>query len=272
MRNVSSGVQFAKVSVMSKPVRIERHGKHILVIHLDRPEARNAINPEMAQLIGEAVETAAIDPELRVGILTSAGEVFCAGADLKTIAAGKVRELTYKDKGFAGFIHAASPIPWIAAVNGTAVGGGTEFALACDMVVASENAVFGLPEVKRGLYAGAGGIFRLPRAIPRAVAIEMICTGEPITAARAYALGLVNHLTAQGGALVCALELAEQIVAAAPIAVRKSLAVARAADDRPDEELWSQSREIAHVIHRTEDFREGLAAFGEKRSPVWRGR
>src|SRR5690606_12506527 len=198
---------------------------HIAVVTLNRPEVRNAVNGAVAAGLDAAVKRVENDAEIRVAILASSQDkVFCAGADLSEIAAGRAHLLSTKDGGFAGFAEHAKAKPWIAAVEGAAFAGGCEIVLACDMISASENARFGLPEVKRGLYAGAAGVYRLPRRLPRNIAIELVVTGEGLDAARAYALGLVNRLTPSGGALGAALELARTIAANAPLSVRESLA------------------------------------------------
>jgi|KBSSwiStaDraftv2_1062776.scaffolds.fasta_scaffold24592_6 enoyl-CoA hydratase/carnithine racemase len=257
---------------MTDHVLVEKSGDHVLVITLNRPEARNAVSIEMAQKIAETVQAADQDPDVRVGILTSSSDgVFCSGADLKVLAAGRTRELSFGEHGFSGFMRGDWRIPWIAAVSGVTLGGGMEFALACDMVVATETTTFGVPEVKRGGFAAAGGVFRLPRVIPRSIAIEMAVTGEPISAQRAYELGLVNHLTAPGKALGKALEIAAQIARAAPMAVRESLALARVAQEHTEDELWALSKEAGKRIGRSRDFIEGAKAFAEKRPPVWTG-
>ncbi|NQD97146.1 enoyl-CoA hydratase, partial [Pseudomonas sp. CrR25] len=177
----------------------------------NRPAARNAVNTEVAQALDAIVQRTENDPEIRVVVLTASGDqVFCAGADLKVVAAGNVDSLFTEEGGFAGFVESQRSKPWIAAVNGLALAGGLEILLACDLLVASAHAAFGLPEVKRGLMALAGGLYRLPRALPRAVALELIVTGENLTAERAWQLGLVNHLVERERVLPKALALAER--------------------------------------------------------------
>lgn len=257
---------------MTDEVLLERLGAHILVVKLNRPAARNAVNVAMTQAITAAIETSENDASIRAVILTTTlADVFCAGADLKELAAGRGADLVTPAGGFAGFVRAKRSKPWIAAVAGKALGGGLEFCLACDMVVAGRGAFFGLPEVLRGIYAGAGGIFRLPLAIPRAIAFEMITTGVPIDAARAYALGLVNRLVETEEVMSAATALAEAIVKAAPVAVVESLSLARAADQHSEADLWRMSDEIGARLIKTEDFWEGPRAFSEKRAPVWKG-
>jgi enoyl-CoA hydratase len=194
----------------------------VAVITLQRPEARNAISPEMALSIEAAVDRLEADDEAWVGVLAADGPVFCAGADLKAIAGGRAGEIQTKRGGFAGFVRRERTKPVIAAVDGPALAGGTEIVLACDMVIASTAASFGLPEVKRSLVAAAGGLFRLPRVLPPAIAMEVALTGDPITAARAAHFGLVNELVEPGMARQAALALAERVVINAPIAVRAS--------------------------------------------------
>jgi enoyl-CoA hydratase len=246
---------------------------HIAVITLNRPEVRNAVNGAVAAGLDAAVKRVESDLEVRVAILTSSQDkVFCAGADLAEIAAGRGHLLSTKDGGFAGFAEHPKAKPWIAAVEGAAFAGGCEIVLACDMISASENARFGLPEVKRGLYAGAAGVYRLPRRLPRNIGLELVVTGEGLDAARAYALGLVNRLSPPGGALNAALELARTIAANAPLSVRESLAIARMCQDLTEEELRPLSREATARVFSSEDAKEGPRAFLEKRTPVWKGK
>jgi crotonobetainyl-CoA hydratase len=255
---------------------IDRRG-HVLVITLNRPGAMNAVNAEVSAQVGEAMEEAEKDLALRAIVLTGAGDrAFCAGADLKVLAQGEdVTAPGHPDWGFAGYVRHPVSKPTIAAVNGFALGGGTELALASDLVVAAESASFGLPEVSRGLFAAAGGVFRLPGQIPRKIAMEMIFTGEPISAARALALGLVNQVVPDGLALEAALALAEKISANAPLAVQASKRLATGLADSAitgEEMAWRQNdRELA-AIFASEDMREGTLAFAEKRPPVWHAR
>ncbi|MEX1279324.1 MAG: crotonase/enoyl-CoA hydratase family protein [Acidimicrobiia bacterium] len=252
-------------------IRTERHD-HVLVVTIDRPEARNAVNGAVAEGIEAAIDELEADDDLWVGVLTGAGPVFCAGADLKEIAAGNANTLGTKRGGFGGLVWRERAKPIIAAVNGPALAGGTELVLACDMVLAAESASFGLPEAKRSLVAAAGGLFRLPRALGSAVAMEAIATGDPIPVARAHQLGMVNHVVADGEVLDAALALAERVCAAAPLAVRESRAVARRAFETDERVLFDASAEAFARIAETEDYREGPRAFIEKRDPVWQGR
>lgn len=255
------------------PVRLQRLSAHVALVTIDRPLARNAVDGHVAHGLDRAVRETERHPDVWVVILTGAGEqAFCAGADLKAVAAGQVETLFTADGGFAGFVHHPRTKPWIAAVNGFALAGGTEIALACDFIVASQTAVFGLPEVKRGLIAAAGGVYRLVRALPRAVALELIATGAPLAAERAHAHGLVNRVVAPDALMVEALRFAETICENAPIAVRESLGIARRAYDLSDEALRQLSEQAAQRIRLTDDFREGPRAFVEKRPPRWHGR
>mgnify|MGYP002623229831 CR=1 FL=1 len=257
----------------SGAVLFELAEPHIALVTINRPEARNAINGDVAQGLEAAVERAEQDPEIWAIVLTGAGpHAFCAGADLKEIAAGRGASLSTEKGGFAGFVRAPRSKLWIAAAQGHALAGGLELLLACDLAVVAETAMLGLPEVKRSLVAAAGGVFRLPRALPRAIALQMIATGEPIPATRAAQFGLVNAAVPAAEVLPAALTLARQVCANAPLAVRESLAIARRAASLTEEELWDLSRQASQRIRATEDFQEGPRAFVEKRPPRWTGR
>jgi enoyl-CoA hydratase len=244
----------------------------IAVLTLNRPEARNAVNGDVANGMEAAIDRLEDDPEVWVGILTHVGPVFSAGADLKAIAAGQANTLQTKRGGFAGLVQRERTKPLIAAVDGPALAGGCEISLSCDLVVASTAARFGLPEVKRSLVAAAGGLFRLPRMLPRRIALEIGITGEPIDAERAYHFGLVNRLCEPGQAFDTAVELAELINQNAPLAVRETRRIMLAAPDLPDDDGWKQSFAAMAGLAGTEDFSEGPRAFIEKRPPVWKGR
>ncbi|MGE0067942.1 MAG: crotonase/enoyl-CoA hydratase family protein [Solirubrobacterales bacterium] len=254
----------------SSVVRFERHGEHVAVITIDRPEARNAVSPEVTNAVEAAMDELEGDGELRVAVLTATPPVFCAGADLKAIRDGRRLELSTERGGFAGFVRRQRTKPVIAAVDGPALAGGTELVLACDLVVASEAARFGLPEVERGLVAAAGGLFRLPRKLPPNLAMEHVLTGEPIDVETAHRHGLVNRVCAAGAAAETALELAARIAANAPIAVRESRRV-MIESGAGDERGWQLSKDAAKVAAESEDVQEGIKAFLEKRAPVWRG-
>jgi enoyl-CoA hydratase len=244
----------------------------VAIITMNRPEARNAVNGEMAEAIEAAVDRLEGDDSVWVAVLAGNGPVFCAGADLKAIAGGEGASLMTPRGGFAGFVKRERTKPVIAAVDGPALAGGTEIALACDLVVASVSASFGIPEVKRSLIAAAGGLFRLPRVLPRNIAMELALTGEPITAGRAKELGLVNRLVEPGEARSEAIALAQVIAGNAPVAVRQSRRVVLAAQSSDDEALWQLTSEAQSIAVASEDFQEGPRAFIEKRPPQWTGR
>jgi enoyl-CoA hydratase len=242
----------------------------VLVVTIDRPEARNAVNLAVAEGIAEAMDRLDGDDSLRAGILTGAGGTFCAGMDLKAFVAG---ERPYVgDRGFAGITQRPPRKPLIAAVEGWALAGGFEVALACDLIVAARDARFGIPEVKRGLVAAAGALLRLPRRIPYHLAMELALTGEPIGAERAHAIGIVARLTDSGGAVAGAQELAALIARNGPLAIDASKRIVAAAADWGEAEGWERQGEIVGPVFASEDAREGATAFAEKRDPVWRGR
>ena len=246
------------------------------VITINRPDARNAVNTAVAQGIEKAIDEIEADDEVWVGILTGArtgkGYIFCAGADLKQMSTDPGGMSTRKG-GFGGLVTRERTKPLIAAVDGPALAGGTELALACDLLVASRTAVFGIPEVKRNLVAGAGGLFRLPRKLPRNIAMELALTGRlDFPAERAHHFGWVNVLCEEGEAVAAAKKLAGQICENAPLAVRESRRIMLAATDQPDEVGWKLSGEGMLKMFQAEDFKEGLAAFVEKRAPRWKGR
>lgn len=243
----------------------------IAVLILNRPSARNALNAELTVRLAEAVRVVERDPVVNVGILTGAGGAFCAGADLKEVLAGGLDRLFTEDGGLGGFTHAPRAKPWIAAVNGPALAGGFELVLSCDLALASKGAIFGLPEVSRGLMASAGGIYRLPRSLPRALALEMILTGKPIDAVQALAAGLVNGVV-ETPALDAATAMARAINANAPLAVQASLSVARKAFDDRDGSLYDLGNRLQAQLQKTADYSEGSRAFVEKRAPRWLGR
>lgn len=263
----------ADFSPPNDTVLFARIDEHVALVTLDRPEKRNAVNGDVARAMDAIVRHIEADPDLWVAVLASSNDkVFCAGADLQAISEGRGVELETREGGFAGFVYYPRAKPWIAAARGSALGGGLELCLACDMIVAADDCRFGLPEVKRSLLAGAGGLSRLPNAVPVAIAVEMVVTGEPIDAERAFALGLVNRVVPAGQEVEAALELARTIAANAPIAVRESLAIAREAaivGDRPARALMQPAYER---LFKTEDFAEGPRAFVEKRAPVWKNR
>ncbi len=261
---------------MSDIVLYEARGR-IGLITLNRPEARNAVNGDVAAALEAAIDRFEDDPAVWCAILTANTEgqdrpVFCAGADLKAISSGQAAALNTHRGGFAGFVYRDRNKPVIVAVDGLATAGGCEIVLAADLVVATTRSAFGLAEVKRNLVAGAGGLFRLPRAIGRGPALEMILTGEPLPAQRAYDLGLVNRLVEPSQAVQAATTLAEQICAAAPLAVRASRKVVLAAAYEDDETLKRMTNEAFAEVLSSEDTTEGLTAFIEKRAPNWKAK
>jgi enoyl-CoA hydratase len=246
----------------------------VLVITLNRPEVRNAVNGDIATGVEAAIDELESDDDLFIGILTGNGPAFCAGADLKAFTAAAPGEMPSMTKRghFAGFINRDRTKPVIAAVNGPAVAGGFEIVLACDLVVATTTATFGLPEAKRSLVAFAGGVFRSPRALPLNVAMEIALTGEPIDVQRAYSLGFVNRVVDPSDLLDEALALAAQIVANAPLAIREIRRIVRGAVHHDDHAQFLAAREASRRVEATDDYREGPRAFVEKRPPVWKGR
>lgn len=248
------------------------HEDHVAIITITRPEARNAVNGAVAQGIEQALDDYEADDSLWVAILTGQGPVFSAGADLKEIAAGNAAALSTKKGGFGGLVRRQRSKPLIAAVNGAALAGGLELLLACDIAIAVESANFGLPEVKRSLVAAAGGLFRLPRAVGRSMAMEMILTGDPVDATTACSLGLVNTVVSEDDLMNQARSLATRITANAPLAVQASRNIAEQALVESDENLWRMSAQGIRDIMQTEDFKEGPRAFVEKRPPVWKAR
>jgi len=253
---------------MSDELEVSRHGA-VLVATLNRPAKRNAMNGAMARALADTMDELDADSELTVGVLTGAGGTFCAGMDLAAFLAGDVPDIP--GRGLGGITRTPPETPLIAAVEGYALAGGLELALACDLIVAAEDARFGLPETTHGLIAGAGGLVRLPRRIPAGVALKHALTGESFGAAEAERWGLVNTLTAPGGALDAAIELAERIAANGPLAVRVTKQVVTQAPNWPAETLWDRQQELLDQVLASNDAREGAAAFAERRSPRWTG-
>jgi crotonobetainyl-CoA hydratase len=262
------------------PAVLTRREGRTLVVTINRPEVRNAVNAAVTLGIGEALELAEADADIRAVIITGAGDKsFCAGADLKASARGE-RPASSVDAraaawGFAGYVKHHIGKPLIAAVNGFALGGGTEIALASDLVVAADTASFGLPEVKRGILAGAGGTFRLAMQIPPKVAMELLLTGDPITAQRALDLGLVNKVVPHDEVMSAALELSERICRNAPLSVQASKRIARGISGgriSGEDQYWSLILAEADRVMSSADAKEGRLAFAEKRDPVWTGR
>jgi enoyl-CoA hydratase len=251
------------------PVLTERRGR-VLLITINRPDQRNAVNAAVSHGIAAALDELDADPGLSVGVLTGAGKGFCAGMDLKAFVAGERPHV--EGRGFAGITQRSAEKPLIAAIEGFAVAGGLEVALACDLIVAGRGARLGIPEVKRGLVAAGGALLRLPRTMPRNAAMELALTGDPIEAERAYELGLVNRLADPGQALDVALQLAEAIAANGPLALAATKRIMVESADWPDTEFFERQRDISDPVFASEDAREGATAFSERRDPVWKGR
>ncbi|MGW1915324.1 crotonase/enoyl-CoA hydratase family protein [Streptomyces sp. NPDC002076] len=247
----------------------ERRGG-VLTLTINRPAQKNAVDHEVAVQLAAAVDLLDADPELSVGVLTGAGGVFSAGMDLKAFTRGELPVLP--GRGFGGLTRAAVRKPLIAAVEGWALGGGFEMVLACDLIVAAEDARFGLPETTRGLVAAEGGLVRLPRRLPYHVAARVLLTGEPLTAAEAKQYGLVNELTPPGTALTVARELAERVARNAPLALAAVKEVLRETQGLNESDAFTRQDEITSGLATSEDAREGARAFAEKRAPVWHGR
>jgi enoyl-CoA hydratase len=256
-------------ATQTQTVSVEIDGP-ILVVIIDRPHARNAIDRATSQAIADAIDRLDADPQLAVGIITGAGGHFSSGMDLKAFLAGERVELD--GRGLAGICETPPAKPLIAAVEGYALAGGCEIALACDLIVASNEARFGIPEVKTGLIAGSGGLVRLPQRVPRQIAMEYALTGRLMTAAEAHRFGLVNRLAEPGKALDAARDLAREIAANAPLSVAMSKRIVNEAGSWPADEIWTRQRALLEDIISSEDAREGARAFAEKRRPNWRGR
>lgn len=242
----------------------------ILTVTINRPEAKNAVNRAVAEGITAAMDELDSNNDLQVAILTGAGGTFCAGMDLKGFLRGE--NPVVEGRGFAGLVESLPKKPLIAAVEGYALAGGCELAVSCDMIVAADGAKFGIPEVKRGLVAAAGGLIRLPRQIPYRIAMELALTGDPITAQRAQALGLINDVVETGGALAAAQALAARITANGPLAVAISKQIISQSRGWADDEMFAIQQEMAMPAFVSEDATEGAAAFAEKRAPNWKGK
>jgi enoyl-CoA hydratase len=254
---------------MSDEVLVERHGA-VQVITINRPAARNALNRAVAVGIRDAVDELDATAELRAGVLTGAGGTFSSGMDLKAFLAGEVP--SFPGRGLCGITQTPPRKPLVGAAEGWALAGGFELLLACDLVVAGTSARFGVPEVKRALVAGAGGALLLAQRVPRALALEMLLTGDPIDAPRAAAIGLVNRVVDEGQALPQAIELAERIAANGPLALIATKQIAAGGGDWPAEQRWDQMAALIGPVFTSQDAREGARAFAEKRPPVWQGR
>jgi enoyl-CoA hydratase len=255
--------------VTEQPLITERHDR-VFLITLNRPDARNAVNLAMAEAMAAALDELDGDDELSVGVIAGEGKGFSSGMDLKAFATGE--RPWAGDRGFAGIVQKPAEKPLVAAIEGFAVAGGLEIALACDLIVAAKGAKLGVPEVKRGLVAAGGALRQLPRRLPGAIAMELALTGETITAERGGELGLVNRLAEPGEALDVALELAAEVAANAPLATAASKSILNQQGSWDDETFWSKQGEIVAPVFTSEDAIEGATAFSEKRAPNWRGR
>lgn len=257
------------MSTDTTPVLVTVQGG-VMHIVLNRPDKRNAVNREVSDLIAEALDQYEASPEIGAAVISGSGAHFCAGLDLKAFAAGK--DVRNPERGFAGIVEQPPTKPLIGAAEGWALGGGLEILLSCDLIVASTTANFGLPEVKRGLVARGGGAMRIAEALPRKVALEMLMTGEPMSAERAHHFGLVNRVTDEGGATQAALELARLIAGNAPLATAASKRIINESASWDRAEAFAIQREILEHVFQSEDAKEGAKAFGEKREPVWQGK
>ncbi len=249
-------------------IELERRGR-TAVVTINRPDARNAVNGEVAETMESTLDELERDDDVRVVVVTGAGPTFCAGADLKAVSRGGGGEVATKRGGFAGFTHRDFPKPVIAAVNGPAVAGGFEIVLACDIVVAADEAVFGIPEVKRGLFAAAGGLIRLPKRVALPLAMELALTGDTIDAQRAYTVGLANRVVPRDRVVDEAVAIAERIAGHPQLAVLNARRMVREALDLPEADAWKRSNELAIEVFRRPDAIEGATAFSEKRDPNW---
>lgn len=265
------GTTMTSPDTTAEPVLYEL-AERIATITINRPDQMNSIDGAATRSLRDAIHRFESDSDAWVAIITGAGDrAFCAGMDLKAFAAGEESEIVGGPGHFGGFVRAETSKPIIAAVNGFALAGGCEIVLACDLVVASDTARFGTPEVGVGIFAAAGAAFRLPRRLPRAVAMEMLLTGDPIDAQTARDHGLVNRVVPAAEVMVRARELAARITANAPLPVRASLQLARSTNDHAESDLWDLNEHAWNRIRSTADASEGPRAFAEKRPPVWTG-
>jgi enoyl-CoA hydratase len=252
----------------TEPVLTERR-ENVLLITLNRPEVRNAVNAALAAGVAAALEELDADDGLSVGVLTGAGGFFCAGMDLGAFVRGE--SPYFGDRGFAGIAQRAARKPLIAAIEGFAVAGGMEIALACDLIVAAKGAKMGIPEAKRSIVAAGGALLRLPRRMPYHMVMELALTGDPLPADRFHELGLVNRLVEPGGAVDAALELAAQLSKNGPLALAASKQILQEQFDWSSADMWEKQRAITAPVMASEDAQEGASAFKEKREPVWKG-
>jgi enoyl-CoA hydratase len=254
---------------MSEEVLISRDNG-VMTITMNRPEAKNAMNKNMSELIAAALDELDASNELRVAVITGAGGTFCSGMDLKGFLAGETPSV--KGRGFGGLTEAPPAKPLIAAIEGYALAGGFELAIACDLIVAASTSKFGIPEVKRSLVAGAGGLIRLPDQVAPRLAMELALTGDFITAQRAYEINLINQVVDDGKALDAAIELAGRIATNGPLAVAASKKIIQDYASWPHDQRWAEQGKIMGPVFTSEDAREGATAFAEKRAPVWKGK
>jgi enoyl-CoA hydratase len=255
---------------VTAPVVLTERRDAVLLITINRPQARNAIDVAVAEGIAAALDELDGDDALALGILTGAGGGFCAGMDLKAFVEGK--RPWVGDRGFAGIVQRAARKPLIAAIEGFAVAGGFEIALACDLIVAARGAKLGLPEVKRSLVAAGGGLLRLPRRMPYHAVMELALTGDLVPAERMHELGVVNRLAEPGQAVDAALELAARVVPNGPLGLLATKRIVEESQDWPRDEMWERQSAISDPVFASEDAREGATAFAEKRAPAWRGK
>ncbi len=259
----------ADEAAAEEPVLVERRG-NVLLITLNRPQVRNAVNAALAAGVAGALDELDADETLSVGVLTGAGGFFCAGMDLGAFVKGEVP--WFEDRGFAGIAQRSARKPLIAAVEGFAVAGGLEIALACDLIVAAEGAKMGIPESKRSIIAAGGALLRLPRRMPYHLVMELALTGDPFPADRFYELGVVNRLAEPGTAVDVALEFAAQLSKNGPLALIASKQILQEQWDWTTAEMWERQIAITRPVMESEDSKEGASAFKEKREPVWKGR
>ena len=245
-------------------------GDGVMVMTMNRPQAKNAMNKNMAELISAAIDKFEADADIRVAVLTGIGGTFCSGMDLKGFLAGETP--TVAGRGFGGLTQYSPTKPLIAAAEGYALAGGFELLLSCDLAVATQSTKFGLPEVKRSLVAGAGGVFRLPQQIPQRIAMEMVLTGDHYSAERMYECGLINAVVAEGEALAEAKKLAGRIAINGPLATAASKKIMTEYKSWPHEEIWKRQQDIMNPVFQSDDAREGATAFAEKRAPMWKGK
>jgi enoyl-CoA hydratase len=258
-----------ETAVLSEPVIAEHRG-NVLLITINRPEVRNAVNAAVAAGVAGALDELDSDDGLSVGVLTGAGGFFCAGMDLGAFVKGE--SPWFGDRGFAGIAQRASRKPLIAAIEGFAVAGGMEIALACDLIVAAKGAKMGIPEASRSLVAAGGALLRLPRRMPYHVVMELALTGDPMPAERFQEFGVVNRLSEPGAAVEVALGLAERLAKNGPLALMASKQILQEQFDWSSSEMWDKQGAISGPVFASEDAKEGASAFKEKREPVWKGR